>query len=193
MKTMIVGNIENFSNERNQYRETREMLQMLGLEPYLPGVDQERSYKTAILQHTAELLSCDAVLFLDTWSDSKIARTLRLVAEEAEQKIFYESTIFEETDENLIVQAVSSVTGLTLEEIKENSRKQIKFYARLAIATLCMRYASIPKAQIAALIGRNHATLSHYKKIFPSEMKYNSQFRCLIHKAEKLIKQSVSQ
>lgn len=194
MKTLIVGNIEDFNNEIVQYRETKELLSMLGLEPHIPCVlDTQRSYRAAILQHTAELLSCDAVLFLDTWTDSKIARTLRVVAEEGEQKIFHESTILEETDENIIVQAVSSVTGLSLDEIKDDSRKQIKFYARLAIATLCMRYASIPKTQIAALVGRNHATLSHYKKIFPSEMKYNSQFRCLIHKIEKILKQSVSQ
>ena len=61
-----------------------------------------------------------------------------------------------------IMQVVSSVTGVSVNDIAGRDRRRDFAYARALLGCLARKYTSLSFETIGAAMGRDHATVMHY-------------------------------
>lgn len=199
MRTYISGKISGLLYEEVEakFQAAEDLLMCLDMEAINPlknGLERGSSWENHIVRDIEIMLSCDAVLLLEDWVHSKGARIEKTVAEEAGLMIFFESNMVD-TNRQLqhIKDAIQDVTGLKFDEYTTSSRERSAFFARMIIINYCRSTEKMSLHEIARLVHRDHTTVMHCIKTYKDEVKYNSVFREIVRKVDKIMSKSVSE
>lgn len=198
MRTYISGRISglDFEDVLIKFRGAVELLENIGLEPVNPldnGLDRNESWENHMIKDIEILLSCDAVLMLDNWVDSRGARIEKVVAEESGKILLFESVIAGDKRLDDIKNAIQSATGMRFEDYTKTGRQRKEYFARMIFINYCREHERMSFFRIAELVNRNHATVIHCTKSYPSELRYNTEFRNLAQRVEKNLSNNVSE
>lgn len=198
MRTYISGKISGlpFDEVQHKFKQAEELLTLLDMQPVNPlknGLDRDASWENHIVKDVEILLTCDAVLMLDNWIGSRGARIEKTVAEEAGLMILFESNIVDSNKHlQAIKDAIQDVIGLRFEQYITKSRERKAFFARMIFINYCSNNG-MSLHEIARLVKRDHTTIVHCNKTYSDDVKYNSEFREIVRKVEKILFVNVSQ
>lgn len=173
--------IQNFSNAEL-------LLASAGMTPVNPikGVDQEKSWKQHMVRDIELLFSCDAILLLRNWTDSKGARIEKNIACECGMKILYETS-------TNIKEAIYYALGVKYQEYTTESRSRHLLYARMIHANFLFCHEQMKKSDISEIVKRNRSTINYYLDKHPDEIKYNIEYKHVCEKVESFLSNTVSQ
>ena len=198
MKTYISGRISglDYTEVERKFENAEDLITGIGLVPVSPlknGLDRNTTWENHMLKDIEILLTCDAILMLEDWAESRGARIEKTIAEESGKLILFESNIAD-NDKRLreIKDAIQYVTGLRFEDYTQKGRQKDSFFARMILINYCCTIdMSLP--EIANIVRRDRTTVVHCVKIYPDELKYNSQFRDIVRKVDNFMSKSVSE
>lgn len=198
MRTYISGRISglDFDDVIKNFKSAYDLLQSVGLQPVNPldnGLSRNETWEKHMIRDIEILLSCDAILMLDDWIDSRGARIEKVIAQEAGLRVLYQSNLSLFSSEfDDIKDAIFKVTGYRYEDYIKKGRCQNQLFARMVFVKYCKDVKGMSFPRIAEFVRRDHSTIMHYCKIYPSELKYNAAFRSIVQNVSKLLNQSVS-
>lgn len=188
-RVYISGTISSESTEKanSVYQNASELLTSMGCIPVIPQESAHANnthWESSMPQNIEILCTCDAILMLNSWRESKGAIVEHCIATQKKMPILFE----EEVNKNhkiicAVKAAVEEVTGLSLEEYAISSRKQHLFFARMLFAYHCHKLG-MTLVDIAAQINKDHTAITYYLKRFPSELQYNNQFAAMVHQID---------
>lgn len=97
----------------------------------------------------------------------------------------YSKLSFLNRQEEPIINAVSDVMGITLEQIKSKSRLRVYVTARFLICHYLRKYTKMSLKDIGRVIGnRDHSTVLYQLEQYDNLMLYDHDFRKLSYRVE---------
>ena len=199
MRTYISGKISGlpFEQVQEKFNQAEELLHSLNIEPVNPlknGLDRCSSWESHMIRDIEILLKCDSILMLDGWMTSKGARIEKVIAEEMDLIILFESYISgTNKDLQTIKDAIQDVTGLRYDEYTAKGRNRRGFYARMMLIYLCRMREKMDLHQIAMIVNRDHSTVAHSLKTYCDEIGYNGNFRKMAQRVNEILNCNVSE
>ncbi len=197
MKTYISGKISGLDYEevKIKFANAAQLLSDIGMEPVSPldnGLEYSASWEDHLLADIEKLLTCDAILMLHDWTDSRGARIEKTIAEEKGIMILFESNITD-TKSNLqiIKDAIQDVTGMRFDQYIAPGKERSAFYARMILIHHCRFVQKMDLPDIARLVNRDHSTVSYSLKSYRREVDYNIAFRKMVRKVNNFVNQCV--
>jgi len=176
----------------NKFDEVKQMLEFVGYTVFSP-VDNnqltEGSFENDLLHRIKLLLSCNAVYFLDDWTESTESLIEYDIAIRLNKVIFLNENPYKEPRYNLdrIKGAIHTVMGLTFDEYVKHDRRKEFVYARMLFAHYCFVVENIPLLDIVDLIKRDRATLIYMLKKYDDDVKYNPKFKQLVNNIKNIL------
>ena len=190
-RVYISGKISNEPTERIKENDqtTSELLEAIGCTPVIPingELSTNTNWEDYMAQNIKMLCTCDAILMLKSWRESKGAAVERCIAIQKKMPILFEDELNRSNQIlSSVKSAVEEVTGLSLQEYATDSRKQNLFFARMLFSYQCHKFG-MKLVDIANYINRDHSAITYYIKRYPSEQKYNNQFALMAQRVNEL-------
>lgn len=125
--------------------------------------------------------------------EEKLINYIMNLSEKFEIDVLYESDSSKQV--SLIKEmkaAIKEVMGLDFEEFTKSCRKNEYFYARMIFINHCKFYENMHLHKIGSLVNRDHSTVMYSINTYRNEIKYNSDFREIVEKVNKVLNNSVS-
>lgn len=198
MRVFIAGKISglDLKEVKERFEGAENLIESIGLEPISPlknGINSEvldpHFYRDVEL-----LLTCNAILLLDNWTESSGARIEKFIAEERGMILMYESIIFSANLRiKMIKDAIEEATGINFDQYTEKSRKRTWYFARMIFVYHCIECGEVTIEDLSKLVNRNVTSIMRYLNNYRFEIKYNSHFRNLAKKVEINLTKYVSQ
>jgi hypothetical protein len=125
------------------------------------------------------LIGCRYVYMLSDWECSSLATLEKNIADVTGKCIIYQSP----PDFSDLKQAILSVTGVPFSDISGGSRRRERVDARMIFVHHCL-IGGATVGQLAAMLNRDHSTITYYSDKYDDHMVYNSAFRDIAGKIE---------
>jgi hypothetical protein len=175
----------------NKFNEAKKILESNGyvvLSPINNNKQNEGTLEQNLLYRMELLLSCNAIYFLDNWTESTESLIEYDMAVRLNKVIFVNKDQNKEQRYNLekLKEAIHAITGLTFEEYTARSRKKEFVFARMLFAHYCFVVENIPILEIAGILKRDRATLIYMLNKYNDDVKYNPKFRELVNNIKKV-------
>jgi hypothetical protein len=195
MKTVFIsGKTNGLPNDEVliKFDEAKKMLEFIGysvLSPVDNNQPNEGTLEQNLLHRIELLLSCNAVYFLDDWTESVESLIEYDISIRLNKVIFVNKNQNKEKRYNLerIKEAIHAVTGLTFDQYTTRSRRKEFVYARMLFAHYCFEVENIPLLEIAGILKRDRATLFYTINKYNDDVKYNPKFRELANNLKKIL------
>lgn len=183
-RVYVSGQITDNAGWRTEFESARDYLERFDLVGVLPtenGLPFEESWGNHLKADLAVIDGCDAVLMLQNWNLSRGARIEHEYSIGTRKVIFYQSKV----DGDLIladkiISTVCRVSGITVDQLRSETRTQRLANARLVVIGLTLRLTELRHSQIAALIHRDHSTVTTRRDSFSDLYRFNKEFRRLV-------------
>lgn len=196
MKIFIIGKQIGLKPQdvREKFLNAASLLESLNLEPVVPSFTDDPesgTFAQRLGQEVETLAGCDGVLMLDNWRQSKKADIERTIARKLGKPVMYQDIVSDNANRKiaeLVEDAVSQVTGLTIEEFSGKSRCRERCYARMLFVYHCRKF-KMRLVAISRYVHRDHTTMLHYLKKYNDEIVYNREFGELANKCAQIIKE----
>lgn len=182
MRVYISGQITGLEPQEAQERfEGAEyLLENIGLTPINPlknGLPFNSSWEEHLVKDIEMLMSCNAIMLLGNWGNSKGARIEKQIAEEMGLKVLHEEVLNEVQLVDRLKIAISEVTGIPYERYTHKNRYREGYYCRLIFAHHCLFKDKMTPDEVAVLINRSNQDARRYRKVYYQEYTYNKAFR----------------
>jgi len=183
MKIYISGKISGlpFDEVKAKFERAERKLARLGYEPVNPlnnGLTVDDSWAAHMVKDIETLFTCEGILLLEDWQQSKGARIEKNIAEEMGFKILHELTLSGSVDFlTRIKNAVLTATGLEFEEYITSNQKFGCYNARVLFAKQAKRILN--DKEIGHLLNRHRTTVIAMLKNYDNEIRYNYCFKRL--------------
>lgn len=196
MKIFIIGQMEGVPGDELQVKfgNAASLLESLSLEAVNPldmEIPEGATFAQRVGRLVEALLCSDGALMLDNWRQSSECGILRAVARKMQMPVLYEEIELDKESRmiaEMVEDAVSQVTGLSLKQFSEKSRCRERCYARMIFVYHCRRL-KMRLVQISRFVRRDHTTMLHYLHKYNDEMEYNKEFCELATKCAQIIKE----
>lgn len=193
MKVYISGRITGLPIDvvREKFGDAEELLQDIGFIPVNPlenGLDHTHTWSQHMVRDIEMLMSCDIILMLDNWRDSKGARIEYNIAQEMGKKILFEASLVGDSEIHVskIQCAVFEATGLKIKDYSSKSRRREAFYARMLFIHHAKRLG-INMNTISQLTSRDRSTVIYHLKKYHTDYRYDNTFRVLAERVSEII------
>lgn len=183
-RVYVSGKITDNDLWRAEFETAREYLGTFGLVGVIPsenGLPATSQWGEHLKADLAIIDGCDAVLMLQNWKLSRGARIEHEYAIGTQKIVFYQSKADGDlvlTDK--IINTVCRVQGITVEQMRSENRSQPLAAARLVVIGLACKATELRHSQIAALINRDHSTVTTRRDSFSYLYRFNKEFRRLV-------------
>ena len=155
------------------------------LEQSLPNIkkriigDCELIYTARLTSHDVDptclfpiLKNCDAIFMLRGWEKEKKCLLEKIYAEYLGKEIYYED------DEviNSVLSKILYVFNISYDELVSTNRHSSYVYARVLFTIVCRKHGYSLRT-IGSVIKRDHASLSHYIKLYNEDVALGAEYR----------------
>lgn len=199
MRVYISGKITglNYSKVEGYFSGAEAFLLSMGHEPINPlnnGLLRTSTWERHMVKDIELLMTCEAIFLLGNWVFSKGARIEKYIADEMGLKVMYQTGDFT-TDSRIldVKRAIRVVTGLDFKDYVGESREKVLLFPRLIFCKHVKDMVEMPDKELAKLVNRSRSMVIQYIKNYPSEYKYNKEFRHIATNVENVLIESVSQ
>jgi len=118
------------------------------------------------------LKNCDSVFMLRGWEKDKRCLLEKIYAEYLNKEIYYEDNEVI----NSILSKVLYVFNISYDELVSTDRHSSYVYARVLFTIACRKYGYSLRT-IGGIIKRDHASLSHYIKLYNEDVALGAEYR----------------
>lgn len=197
MKVYISGKISGlpYQDVKEKFERVERLIQKIGLScvnPLNNGLSENHTWAEHMAIDIKLLLTCDAIILLNNWEDSMGARIEHYVAKEKGLAIWHESYL---NGTRVVVpyaiRAVQATTGVTIEQIASQSRKQDVVFARMIFAKLCSPF--MRNVEIGEVINRARVSILHSLNTVENDMKYIPILKKKYEEAEYIMNEHLAQ
>lgn len=194
MKVYISGQISGLDpfEAESRFDKAEEFLQGIGIDvvnPWDNGLPEESTWIQHLCKDLELLNECSHIYMLDGWQLSRGACIEYDFAIRTGKTVLFESGIIRNHGIILRIEnAIHEVTGLTLREYSERSRKRDEFFARMLFVYHCRR-EKMKLVDIARYVNRDQSSMLHVLNKYNDEVKYNPFFRDIAERVNNILKQ----
>lgn len=194
MKVYISGQISGLEpfEAKSRFDKAEEFLQGIGIDvvnPWDNGLPEESTWIQHLCKDLEMLHECSHIYMMDGWQLSKGACIEYDFAVRTGKTVLFESGIVRNRGIILRIEnAIHEVTGLTLREYSERSRKRDEFFARMLFVYHCRR-EKMKLVDIARYVNRDQSSMLHILNKYNDEVKYNPFFRDIAERVNNILKQ----
>ena len=192
MKVYISGQISGLDpfEAESRFDKAEEFLQGIGIDvvnPWDNGLPEESTWIQHLCKDLEMLHECSHIYMMDGWQLSRGACIEYDFAIRTGKTVLFESGIVRNRGIILRIEnAIHEVTGLTLREYSERSRKRDAFFARMLFVYHCRR-EKMKLVDIARYVNRDQSSMLHVLNKYNDEVKYNPFFRDIANRVSLLI------
>ena len=192
MKVYISGQISGLDpfEAESRFDKAEEFLQGIGIDvvnPWDNGLPEESTWIQHLCKDLEMLHECSHIYMMDGWQLSRGACIEYDFAIRTGKTVLFESGIIRNRGIILRIEnAIHEVTGLTLREYSERSRKRDEFFARMLFVYHCRR-EKMKLVDIARYVNRDQSSMLHVLNKYNDEVKYNPFFRDMADRVSLLI------
>ena len=193
MKVYISGQISGLDpfEAESRFDKAEEFLQGIGIDvvnPWDNGLPEESTWIQHLCKDLELLNECSHIYMLDGWQLSRGACIEYDFAIRTGKTVLFESGIIRNRGIILRIEnAIHEVTGLTLREYSERSRKRDEFFARMLFVYHCRR-EKMRLVDIARHVNRDQSSMLHVLNKYNDEVKYNPFFRDMAERVNNILK-----
>lgn len=194
VKVYISGQISGLDpfEAESRFDKAEEFLQGIGIDvvnPWDNGLPEESTWIQHLCKDLELLNECSHIYMLDGWQLSRGACIEYDFAIRTGKTVLFESGIIRNRGIILRIEnAIHEVTGLTLREYSERSRKRDEFFARMLFVYHCRR-EKMKLVDIARYVNRDQSSMLHVLNKYNDEVKYNPFFRDIAERVNNILKQ----
>ena len=194
MKVYISGQISGLGpfEAKSRFDKAEEFLQGIGIDvvnPWDNGLPEESTWIQHLCKDLEMLHECSHIYMLDGWQLSRGACIEYDFAIRTGKTVLFESGIVRNRGIILRIEsAIHEVTGLTLREYSERSRKRDEFFARMLFVYHCRR-EKMKLVDIARYVNRDQSSMLHVLNKYNDEVKYNPFFSDIAERVNNILKQ----
>ena len=144
----------------------------------------------------ALIQKCQGLYLLKGWQQSPLACIERHIAIGTGKIILFQSTEERKNARDQqkqiislrIQEAIHEATGMTIEQYRIHSRKEELVFARMIYAHLAKKFGLHPD-DTAEELAFSSSIIYHYLKIYADEVRFNSEFRIMAERVDKILTQ----